>query len=258
MSPFRPRGSGAPARTRSTRWGGRALCRVLLVGGALLAAAPAVAVDAAGATTTATAGVPIASPAGGYVALGDSFTAGPGVASQLGPGTSPRAPAACLRSSQNYPSLVARALGLALSDMSCSGATTQDLSGSQGPGIPAQLSALGPATSVVSLGIGGNDLGFSTIVANCAAATPWGLTRVGWSCRSHYTAGGSDQLVATVHRVGLKVAGARWPRSGREPPTPGCSSSATPTSSRRPVRGAGPCSRSRRPTSPICAASRTT
>lgn len=141
-----------------------------------------------------------------YVALGDSFTSGPAVPTQLGPTTNPSAPKACQRSSDNYPSLAARALGLVLTDASCGGATSEDLTRSQGPGIPAQLSAISSSTSLVSIGIGGNDLGFSTIAANCAAATPWGPTRVGWNCKSHYTVGGIDQLMATIHGVGSKVA----------------------------------------------------
>ena len=149
---------------------------------------------------------PTASTVRSYVALGDSFTAGPGIPLQLGPGTRPVAPSGCLRSSDNYPSLTARALGLNLRDASCSGATTRDLTASQGPGIPPQLSLLRSSTSLVSLGIGGNDLGFSTIAENCVAVTPWGATRMGWSCKSHYTAKGVDQLAVAVQRVGSKVA----------------------------------------------------
>ena len=144
-------------------------------------------------------------------------TAGPGLPPQLAPGTRPTAPSACLRSSDNYPSLTARALGLHLRDASCSGATTRDLTAPQGPGIPAQLSSLGSSTSLVSLGIGGNDLGFSTIAENCVAVTPWGATRVGWSCRSHYTAGGVDQLALAVQQVGAKVATALQEIRSRAP-----------------------------------------
>lgn len=140
-----------------------------------------------------------------YVALGDSYTSGPGIAAQLGPATNPSAPAICRRSSDNYPSLVARSLGLTFRDVSCAGATTENLSGSQGPGIPPQLSALGPSTGLVTVGIGGNDVGFATIAANCAAATPWGGTRTGWNCISHYTAGGVDQLTLAVRQAGQKV-----------------------------------------------------
>ena len=144
---------------------------------------------------TGTAGASSRSPF--YVALGDSYTSGPGLPAQLGPQTTPPAPAACQRSSDNYPTIVAKSLGVAVDDVSCLGASTKDLDAAQGSGIPAQLSALGPSTSLVSLGIGGNDLGFSSVVANCAAVTPWGATKVGWSCRSHYTVNGVDELVST-------------------------------------------------------------
>jgi lysophospholipase L1-like esterase len=143
---------------------------------------------------------------GTYVALGDSYTSGPAIPTQLGPDTVPAAPAACLRSSENYPSLTARALGLQLTDVSCGGATTDDIDTSQGPGIPAQLSALRRTTALVTVGIGGNDLGFSTIASNCASYTPWGPTRVGLSCAAHYTTGGVDQLTAAVQQLGVKVA----------------------------------------------------
>jgi lysophospholipase L1-like esterase len=142
---------------------------------------------------------------GTYVALGDSYTSGPDVPVQLGPTTTPSAPSACQRSSANYPSLVARALGLQLDDVSCGGATTDDMTESQGPGIPPQFDALRSTTALVTVGIGGNDLGFSTIAANCASYTPWGPTRVGWSCQDHYLAGGVDELAATVESVGAKV-----------------------------------------------------
>jgi len=142
---------------------------------------------------------------GSYVALGDSYTSGPAIPTQLGPATTPTAPATCLRSSENYPSLTARALGLQLVDVSCGGATTDDFDRSQASGIPAQLSALQRTTALVTVGIGGNDLGFSTIATNCASYTPWGPTRVGWSCQDHYDAGGVDQVAGAVLAVGAKV-----------------------------------------------------
>ena len=181
---------------------------------ALTVAAAVTVFAAASATSTAGAGPSTPSPArrsapavipGTYVALGDSYTSGPDVPVQLGPTTTPAAPSACQRSSQNYPSLTARALGLQLDDVSCGGATTVDMTQSQGPGIPPQLDALRATTALVTVGIGGNDLGFSTIAANCASYTPWGPTRVGWSCQGHYTDGGVDELAAAAESVGTKV-----------------------------------------------------
>jgi lysophospholipase L1-like esterase len=182
--------------------GRRVLHRYLTLGATLLTAVTALL--ATSGIATGTAGASSRSPF--YVALGDSYTSGPGVPAQLGPQTNPPAPAACQRSSDNYPTIVAKSLGVAVHDVSCLGASTKDLDASQGSGIPAQLSALGPSTSLVSLGIGGNDLGFSSVVANCAAVTPWGATKVGWSCRSHYTVNGVDELVSMVHQVGDRVA----------------------------------------------------
>ncbi|MGA7417269.1 MAG: SGNH/GDSL hydrolase family protein [Acidimicrobiales bacterium] len=175
-----------------------------LVGlGTVVFAVPAHAMNAhALASTVRRPSAPVAST---YVALGDSFTSGPAIPTQLSPNTVPSAPSACGRSSKNYPSLVARELGLHLTDVSCLSAKTEDVTKSEGPGIPAQLSALNQSTSLITLGIGGNDLGYTTIAANCAALTPWGPTRVGKTCEAHYTDNGVDQLARTIHDLGSKV-----------------------------------------------------
>jgi lysophospholipase L1-like esterase len=197
-----PSPSALAAFVTSSMPGRRVRHRCLTLGATLVTAVTALL--ATSGIATGTAGASSRSPF--YVALGDSYTSGPGLSAQLGPRTNPPAPAACQRSSDNYPTIVAKSLGVAVDDVSCLGASTRDLDASQGSGIPAQLSALGPSTSLVSLGIGGNDLGFSSVVANCAAVTPWGATKVGWSCRSHYTVNGVDELVSMVHQVGDRVA----------------------------------------------------
>ncbi len=213
MTRFRPGGTATRKQAGPSSYSIR---RRLMMAGTALAGVGVVVLAlsslAGSSATSATASV-----VRSYVALGDSFTAGPGIPLQLGAGTRPTAPAPCLRSSDNYPSLTARALGLHLRDASCSGATTRDLTAPQGPGIPAQLSSLHPTTSLVSLGIGGNDLGFSTIAENCVAVTPWGVTRVGWSCKSHYTPDGVDQLGLAVQQVGAKVATALQEIRSRAP-----------------------------------------
>lgn len=92
---------------------------------------------------------------GEYVALGSSFAAGIG----LGP-RAPGSPLHCLRTTSGYPALVARQTGLRLVDMSCSGSRTDHiLDGGQlmlGP----QLAAIGPATRLVTITTGGNDLDY--------------------------------------------------------------------------------------------------
>jgi lysophospholipase L1-like esterase len=190
--------SGAGAASGPSHW------RIVTIGALGLASVFAITAPPAFAGPIRSTGA--AGPSPTYVALGDSFTAGPDVPAQLTSATSPSAPNTCLRSSHNYASLTSAALGLSLTDRSCSSATTKALTLSQGPGIPAQLTALGPNTSVVSLGIGGNDLGFSTIARNCVAGTPWGGTRVGWSCTKLYSPGGVNQLAATIRQVGSAVA----------------------------------------------------
>ncbi len=107
---------------------------------------------------------------GRYVALGDSYTAGPLIpTTDLANG--------CLRSDHNYPSLLAADRGLRLVDVSCAGATTEDVLGPQITGgqstVAAQLRAVTPRTDLVTLGIGGNDLElFSTLVQTCIALAP--------------------------------------------------------------------------------------
>jgi len=90
-----------------------------------------------------------------YVALGSSYAAGAG----LGP-RQLDSPRLCQRSNNGYPPRLARALGLALVDMTCSGSVTKDaLIGGQFF-QDAQIRTLSPATKLVTLTAGGNDVGF--------------------------------------------------------------------------------------------------
>jgi hypothetical protein len=101
-----------------------------------------------------------------YVSLGDSYVSGPFIL----PFAS-GAPLECLQSARNYPHLTAAALDLALTDVSCSGATTENLtSTAQYSDQPPQLDALSSSTQVVSVGIGGNDKGlFLNTLITCGA-----------------------------------------------------------------------------------------
>lgn len=134
-------------------------------------------------------------PPASYVALGDSFTAGPLILPQ------DTAVPGCLRSDVNYPTLIAPALAQpAFRDVSCSGARTRDMTAVQdvqpNPDNPPQLDALDGSTAIVTLGIGGNDIGFTEIAQTCvelAVGDPNGSP-----CRDHYTAGGVDQIQARI------------------------------------------------------------
>jgi hypothetical protein len=101
-----------------------------------------------------------------YVALGDSYTAGPLI---LPPALG--APLECLQSARNYSHLTAAALGLSLTDVSCSGATTANLTTTaQYSDQPPQEDALSASTGVVSVGIGGNDNGlFGETLVTCGS-----------------------------------------------------------------------------------------
>jgi lysophospholipase L1-like esterase len=138
-------------------------------------------------------------PPASYVALGDSYTAGPIIPVQQ------TDPLGCLRSDHNYPHLVAAALGVRdFRDASCSGAETDDMTAPQGvsPGPnPPQFDRLDAGTELVTLGIGGNDIGFSEIIENCFAPTP-----SGHPCQDHYVVNGQDELRARIAATAPKVA----------------------------------------------------
>jgi lysophospholipase L1-like esterase len=142
-----------------------------------------------------------AAPTGRYVALGDSYTSGALVPAQVDLN--------CVRSNRNYPSVTAAAIGSsAFIDVSCGGATTADIlnpgSGQLGQRVPAQISAVTAATALVTIGIGGNDIGFSSILTSCAQdslSNPFGAP-----CKKRYTAGGTDQLQARIAATAPKLA----------------------------------------------------
>ena len=152
----------------------------------------------AGVLLLASAGVASAQETTPYVALGDSYTSSPLTGRNAG------APIGCLRSSNNYPHLVARELGAQLTDVSCSGATAREFGAAQrtSAGVnPAQYSALSSSTELVTVGIGGNDIGFAEIVRACLSALPFGTP-----CRDRYTAGGTDQLRQRIAALGPTLA----------------------------------------------------
>lgn len=110
----------------------------------------------------------------------------------------------CARSDNNYPHLVAAKLKPAqFVDVSCSGATTADLTGSQptqNGTNPPQLDAVTSATTPVTLGIGGNDVGFIALAPGCVTSH-----RDGAPCHDRVTTGGHDQLADRIEAVAGKV-----------------------------------------------------
>jgi lysophospholipase L1-like esterase len=106
---------------------------------------------------TAIAAAPVANAAStvNYVALGDSYASGVGAGNYLSSSGS------CDRSSDAYPEQWADANSPAsFNSVACSGATTADV-------LSSQVSALSKSTTLVSITIGGNDAGFSSVMETC-------------------------------------------------------------------------------------------
>jgi hypothetical protein len=98
-----------------------------------------------------------------YVALGDSYAAGVGAFSYL-PGT---VASKCYRATDGYAEKIAAAANLSLDFPACNGAKIHDLM----EGKKAQLREVGVDTQLVTLSIGGNDVGFSTVLQSCIGGT---------------------------------------------------------------------------------------
>jgi lysophospholipase L1-like esterase len=90
-----------------------------------------------------------------YVALGSSMAAGPGIRP-----SAPGAPFGSGRSARNYAHLVAEQLGLDLVDVTFSGATTAHVLTERQRSAPPQIEALDGSEDVVTITIGGNDVGY--------------------------------------------------------------------------------------------------
>src|SRR4051812_16820609 len=95
-----------------------------------------------------------AAPVSGYVALGDSYSSGLGTDTAYTGGS-------CDRSAAAYSALWSAAHpGVPYASLACAGARTAD--------VAVQASQLPAGTSLVSVTVGGNDVGFSSIMTTCA------------------------------------------------------------------------------------------
>jgi lysophospholipase L1-like esterase len=139
-----------------------------------------------------------------YVALGDSYTSGPFIPFLR------LDPIGCVRSTNNYPALLAATLGVSsYTDVSCGGADTTNMTNPQSVPLfgtnPPQFNALRADTDLVTVGIGGNDDGvFGNVVGTCPglrASDPTGAP-----CKAHFTVNGQDTLLASIAATQGKVA----------------------------------------------------
>ncbi|MCK9923959.1 SGNH/GDSL hydrolase family protein [Frankia sp. AgPm24] len=103
---------------------------------------------------------------GRYVAMGSSFAAGTGIGADISKG--------CLRSAKNYPHLLASRLHLHLVDVTCGGATVQNLLSTPQGDHPVQIAGLTADTRLVTITAGGNDLAYSVSTLICANAAGTG------------------------------------------------------------------------------------
>jgi hypothetical protein len=129
-----------------------------------------------------------------YVALGDSYSAASGV---LPP--DPAAPPQCLRSTSNYPHVIAAQTGAQLTDVTCGGADTGDYFEPQYDGVPPQLDAVTRDAQLITMTIGGNDSSvFINSIVQCAAA---GASTAGQGspCKDRYGSSFQDTIRTSTY-----------------------------------------------------------
>lgn len=132
----------------------------------------AVAVAAAAAATTFGLTGVASSASLNYTALGDSYAAGLGAG---GTAVDASDPDKCLRNTNAYPELYAKANSATLDFEACSGATTTDV-------LNKQSDNLSSSTNLVSITVGGNDTGFADVMDTC-------VTKSEAECRAAVTKG---------------------------------------------------------------------
>ncbi|MFB6707167.1 SGNH/GDSL hydrolase family protein [Streptomyces sp. NPDC056333] len=130
-----------------------------------------------------------------YVALGDSYSSGLGIPDQVD--------LDCGRSDHNYPTLVAGGVHAAqVTDVTCAGADTGHMTEPQ-ESAPPQLDALRPDTTLVTLGIGGNDLGLAEVITRCVLVAY--LAPNGSPCKDSYTLLGTDEIRTRINDTAPKI-----------------------------------------------------
>lgn len=128
-----------------------------------------------------------------YVALGDSAAAAPLVPYQADP-------RGCLKSTNDYPSVLARRIGArSFRDVTCSGATSANVihraQQTRGEAVPPQIDAVGAGTELITITIGGNDIGLAGSASKCrrnSLSLP--------PCFDGFTAAGQDRFSAAIDR----------------------------------------------------------
>jgi lysophospholipase L1-like esterase len=148
-----------------------------------------------GVVAVACTGPPTASPGPvqrlNYVAMGDSVAAAPGV-------PDPAPPAGCRKSTNDYPSVLARRLAVTtFTDVTCSGATTENITSrpqqTKDGLIARQIDAVGASTDLITITVGANDVGLASDAQECKV-----ISRNPPPCSSAFVVGDVDRISEVI------------------------------------------------------------
>lgn len=132
-----------------------------------------------------------------YAALGDSYSSG------LGADDYDLASGICLRGRHAYPVLWAAAHPVrSFSFIACAGATTDTVRSGQ-------LAVLSPATTLVTISVGGNDIGFAGVVSTCKLGSTTACADAVAGARTQTRTTLPAKLAATYAQIRAKAPNAR-------------------------------------------------
>jgi lysophospholipase L1-like esterase len=132
-----------------------------------------------------------------YVALGDSYSSG------LGAGSYISSSGSCDRSTRAYPEQWAAGNSPAsFVSVACAGATTADV-------LSSQVSALSASTTLVSITIGGNDAGFSSVMETCVLESTSSCVNAVSAAEAFATSQLPAKLDATLQKIRADAPNAR-------------------------------------------------
>lgn len=113
--------------------------------------------SAASASVAPRTSAPAIAPGAKYVSLGSSIASGYGISVQ----------SACGRSSRDYGQLIAAKLQLKLVDVSCGAAVIPNVLDTKQGEAPPQIDAVTADTKLITISVGGNDIGFNGTALAC-------------------------------------------------------------------------------------------
>lgn len=132
-----------------------------------------------------------------YAIMGDSYSSGEGMLNyDNGTDTSRNQ---CHRSYLAFGRLYAAKMGSVAVHTACSGATTDNITTTGQNNEPPQVAQVGPNTRLATITIGGNDAGFSSVLARC-------LNPLTGSCEDYYSQDDSNNEDVVIDALEPKLA----------------------------------------------------